>query len=184
MHTNYFDGWKNKKDGKGDENNCGGKNDIGANHNKPGSGFGSGNKEGDTDGTKKKKGKDVMEVSFATDIGVDGKAGPVALSPPVVAAIPGPPVEELAPQVASAGRVPADRPSRERSPRRMSPSPALPHAVRTPPILVGFDGFSIGQAVCLQGLVWRPEPAGQRAIVLSFDEAAGRCAVKLATSGE
>ena len=78
------------------------------------------------------------------------------------------------------GRILQPQLSRERSPRR-DISPTVPSAALVPG---QFGGFKVGQSVVLCGLTSRPELVNTNAIVMSFDTAGGRIAVKVTSTGE
>jgi hypothetical protein len=97
----------------------------------------------------------------------------------------------FAPGAAAApARVLEKKSSRERSPRRgpsqmqLSPSSASPSTAISLATNAGEDGFSVGQAALLTGLVSRPELAGCHVTLRSFDVASSRWAVAIDTSGE
>ena len=105
-----------------------------------------------------------------------GRRGDRTAAPPLAAAEP-----VLQPDVAAdararpAGRVLQKQFSRERSPRR-DPTPTSSSAASLPCEL---GGFRVGQTVCFCGLIARPELIGSLATVVSFDQVAGRIAVKV-----
>ena len=88
--------------------------------------------------------------------------------------------EPAAPAPAAAGRQLKKQISRERSPRRDSPSTSPPH---------GAEGrvsgvHPVGSRLKLQNLVSRPELCGNLVQVLSYDSATGRYGVKVDSTGE
>jgi hypothetical protein len=106
-------------------------------------------------------------------------AAPVAfrMSPHAPAFAPGP--------AAASARVLVKKSSRERSPRRVA-SLTPPASSLAPPsaTAVNVDGYSVGQAVVLVGLVSRPELTGISATLHSFEGTTSRWAVVLDTTGE
>lgn len=126
---------------------------------------------------------------------IDGNAAggvPAAVPAPAAVAIQmSPHAPAFAPGAAAvSARVLEKKPSRERSPRRaaspMQPSSSLPSPSSTisPALAAGVDGFSVGQAAVLTGLVSRPELAGCLVTLRSFDAASSRWAATLDTNGE
>ena len=130
--------------------------------------------------SRKKSKKDTQKDAVMTRV----EEARITRPPDVAPAVP---VVALAPSPTTAphGRVLAARPSRERSPHRKSG--VVSHASSTTGASTGVSRpvpFSTGQVVVLRDLVSRPDLAGCRAKVLSFDSAAGRYAVCVDQSGE
>ena len=90
----------------------------------------------------------------------------------------------------ASSRVLEEKPSRQRSPHRdasrtsSSSSLASPSLATSLAAAAGTDGFSEGQVALLDGLVSRPELAGSRVTLRTFDAASSRWAVTLDTTGE
>ena len=151
---------------------------------------------------KKKSGADSMHNAMDTGLAVD-------VVP--TAALPAPAAFQLSPDAPAfapagigckPGRVLEKKASRERSPRgRASPAPTSSPSTSTSSAAAlvacaavasttasasraSEDGFSVGQAAVLVGLVSRPELTGSSVTLRSFDSASSRWAVTLDTTGE
>ena len=152
---------------------------------------------------KNKKKKGAGSSHGAVVEGVAMEVVPAAALPSTAAFQLSPHAPAFAPGAAAAsGRVLEKKSSRERSPRRdassglssapTSSSSATTLAVSTPVALAPIaaastasgDGFSVGQAALLSGLVSRPELSGSSVTLRSFDRGSSRWAVIVDNTGE
>jgi hypothetical protein len=151
---------------------------------------------------KKKSGADSMHNAMDTGLAVD--VVPTAALPAAAAFQLSPDARAFAPAgtLSKPGRVLEKKASRERSPRgRASPAPTSSPSTSTSSAAAlvacaavasttasasraSEDGFSVGQAAVLVGLVSRPELTGSSVTLRSFDSASSRWAVTLDTTGE
>ena len=141
---------------------------------------------------KKKKKVGVNSEHMVIDGGhAAGGVPAAALASTAVATQISPAAPAFVPGVAAAPvRKLEKQSSRERSPRRDA-SPKLPpsslastSSAILPAAAAGGDGFAVGQAAVLDGLVSRPELAGNLVTLRSFDAASLRWAVTLDFTGE
>jgi hypothetical protein len=140
---------------------------------------------------KKKKKAGINSENMVVDGNAAGGVPAAGLAPAAVATQMSPHAPTFAPGAAAASaRELEKKPSRERSPRRdaspMPPSSSLPSPSSAISLAlgVGVDGFSVGQAAVLTGLVSRPELSGCLVTLRSFDAASSRWAASLDTTGE